>query len=115
VFEGENLVPIERFLREDVHWNSPWGGGPQNRDEVIAQFKAFDAATGGTIRLDLNEGFADDAHAVSLVRLRAGRPDKPGALMDANEANVFHLDEHGRTYEFWGVAEDQGAINDFWS
>ncbi len=115
LFEGDDLAAIERFLREDVHWNSPWGGGPTNRDEVLAQFRAFDDSTGGTMRLDLNEVFADDAHAVSLVRLQAGRPDRPGAHMDVKEANVFHLDGEGRTYEFWGVAEDQAAINSFWA
>jgi hypothetical protein len=35
--------------------------------------------------------------------------------MDVREANVFHLDSEGRAYEFWGVAEDQSAINAFWS
>jgi hypothetical protein len=67
------------------------------------------------MQLDLNEVFADDTHAVSLVRLQADRPDKPGQHMDVREANVFHLDSEGRAYEFWGVAEDQAAINAFWS
>ena len=35
--------------------------------------------------------------------------------MDVKEANVFHLDEQGRAYEFWGVAENQAEINEFWS
>jgi hypothetical protein len=35
--------------------------------------------------------------------------------MDALEANVFHVDAGGRAYEFWGVADDQAAINEFWS
>jgi hypothetical protein len=28
--------------------------------------------------------------------------------------NVFHLDDKGRAYEFWGVAEDQASLNSFW-
>jgi ketosteroid isomerase-like protein len=114
-FGPEDLASIERFLREDVKWISPWGQGPTSRDEVVAQFDSFNEATGGTMQLDLNEVFADDTHAVSLVRLQADRPDKPGQHMDVREANVFHLDSEGRAYEFWGVAEDQAAINAFWS
>ena len=115
VFGPDDLAIIARFLREDVHWISPWGQGPESRDEVIAQFEQFKAATGGTMQLTLNEVFADDTHALSLVRLTAGRPDKPGKTMDVREANVFHLDGNGQTYEFWGVADDQAQINEFWS
>jgi hypothetical protein len=114
-FGPEDLASIVRFLREDVRWNSPWGGGPSSRDEVVAQFGTFNEATGGSMQLDLNEVFADDTHAVSLVRLQADRPDRPGKHMDVREANVFHLDENGQAYEFWGVAEDQSAINAFWT
>jgi NAD(P)-dependent dehydrogenase (short-subunit alcohol dehydrogenase family)/ketosteroid isomerase-like protein len=114
-FGPEDLAHIERFLREDVRWISPWGEGPTTREQVVEQFGTFNEATGGTMELTLNEIFADDTHAVSLVRLQADRPDRPGKHMDVKEANVFHLDDEGRAYEFWGVADDQGAINSFWS
>jgi NAD(P)-dependent dehydrogenase (short-subunit alcohol dehydrogenase family) len=114
-FGPEDMALIERFLREDVKWISPWGQGPSSRDEVVAQFGQFNQATGGTMQLDLNEVFADDRHAVSLVRLQADRPDRPDKHMDVKEANVFHLDEDGKAYEFWGVADNQAAINEFWT
>jgi NAD(P)-dependent dehydrogenase (short-subunit alcohol dehydrogenase family) len=114
-FDSDDMVHIERFLREDVKWISPWGSGPSNREEVVAFFGTFNESTGGTMQLTLNEIFADDTHAVSLVRLQADRPDRPGKHMDVKEANVFHLDAEGRAYEFWGVADDQAAINAFWT
>jgi NAD(P)-dependent dehydrogenase (short-subunit alcohol dehydrogenase family)/ketosteroid isomerase-like protein len=114
VFGPEDLSDIARFLREDVRWISPWGQGPNSRDEVVAQFGTFNQATGGTMNLTLNAVFADDTHAVSLVRLTADRPDKPGRHMDVKEANVFHLDPVGCALEFWGGADDQGALNSFW-
>jgi len=113
-FGPEDLAHISRFLREDVRWISPWGQGPNSREEVIAQFGTFNQATGGTMNLTLNAVFADATHAVSLVRLTADRPDKPGRHMDVKEANVFHLDPEGSTFEFWGIADDQGALNSFW-
>ena len=114
-FDADDVALIAAFLRDDVHWISPWGPGPSNMDEVLAQFDQFKTATGGTMQLTLNEVFADDTHALSLVRLEAGRPDKPDARMDVREANVFHLDADGKAFEFWGVADDQAQINAFWS
>jgi hypothetical protein len=114
-FAGEDLRVIEDFLCEDVHWRSPWGPGPSSREEVVQQFKTFNESTGGSMRFVLGDVFADDSHALSLVRLVAERPDQPDRRLDVGEANVFHLDREGRAYEFWGIAEDQAAINDFWA
>ena len=113
-FGPDDLAVIARFLRDDVHWISPWGQGPSTRDEVVAQFHQFKAATGDTMALTLNEVYADATHALSLVRLTADRPDKPDKHMDVREANVFHLDGNGQAFEFWGVADDQAQINNFW-
>ena len=115
MFDAGDLGLIERFLREDVHWRSPWGVGPSSRDEVVAQFDSFNEATGGSMELTLNDVFADDTHALSLVRLRPTAPTGPDKHMDVKEANVFHLDSDGHAYEFWGVADDQAAINSFWT
>jgi hypothetical protein len=113
-FGPEDLAHIERFLREDVKWISSWGQGPENREQVVAMFGQFKEMTGGTMQFHLNEVFADDRHALSLVRLTADRPDRPDKHMDEKEVNVFHLDENGQAYEFWGVFQDQAAVNDFW-
>jgi NAD(P)-dependent dehydrogenase (short-subunit alcohol dehydrogenase family)/ketosteroid isomerase-like protein len=113
-FGADDLAIIDRFLDPDVHWISAWGQGPENRDQVVAQFEQFKQATGGSMSLTLNEVFADATHALSMVRLQADRPDKPGKHMDVREANVFHLNENGQAFEFWGVADDQAQINAFW-
>jgi NAD(P)-dependent dehydrogenase (short-subunit alcohol dehydrogenase family) len=113
-FGPDDMKYIERFLRDDVKWISPWGQGPENREQVVQQFHGFNEMTGGTLQMTLYETFADETHAVSLVRLEADNPARPEKHMNAKEANVFHLDKDGKAFEFWGVAEDQAAINDFW-
>jgi hypothetical protein len=114
-FEPEDLANINAFLREDVRWISPWGQGPSNRDECIAQFQQFKAATGDTIHMDVFATFADDTHALSFVELTARRPDKPERLMDIKEVNLFHLDENGRAFEFWGLQDDPAKTDEFWA
>ena len=114
-FTDEDIAKISAFLREDVEWHSPWGQGPKSREEVLQQFLAFKANSGGSLQFVLHEVYADDKHAVSLVSLIADRPDKPDKHLDVREANLFHLDETGQCYEFWGLAEDQAAIDSFWS
>ena len=39
-FDSEDLGHIERFLREDVKWISPWGKGPESREEVVRAVRA---------------------------------------------------------------------------
>jgi hypothetical protein len=114
-FEPDDIANIEAFLREDVQWISAWGPGPSSRDECIEQFKGFLAATGGTLHMDVFETFADDAHALSFVRLTADHPQYADRHMDFKEVNLFHLDENGQAYEFWGVQDDPDEANSFWA
>jgi hypothetical protein len=114
-FEPQDIANIEAFLREDVQWISAWGPGPSTRDECIEQFKGFLAATGGTLHMDVFATFADDAHAASFVRLTADHPQYPDRHMDFKEVNLFHLDENGQAYEFWGVQDDPDEANSFWA
>jgi hypothetical protein len=114
-FEPDDIANISAFLREDVRWISPWGQGPSTRDECIEQFKAFKAATGDTINMDVFATFADDTHALSFVELTASRPDKPDRHMDLKEVNLFHLDADGKAFEFWGIQDDPSATDEFWA
>ena len=114
-FEADDLAVIERFLRPDVHWNSPWGVGPSIE-------RRGDRAVQGVQGVDRRD---DDARAERGLRRRHARrlaraPDRRPCrqarrAMDVKEANVFHLDDKGRAYEFWGIADDQAAINRFWT
>ena len=114
-FEPEDIANIDAFLREDVHWISSWGEGPSNREQCIEQFKGFLAGTGGTLHMEVFATFADDAHAVSFVRLTATHPAHPDRHMDFKEVNLFHLDGNGQAYEFWGIQDDPDEANAFWA
>ena len=65
--------------------------------------------------MDVFATFADDAHAVSFVRLTADHPQYPDRHMDFKEVNLFHLDDNGQAYEFWGLQDDPDEANSFWA
>lgn len=114
-FEPEDIANINAFLREDVEWHGARDiAGVKGRDELIALAKQFKEATGGTLHLGMGSMFVDETHAASIVHLTATRPDKPDRKLDVTEVNLFHVDEHGRAFELWGVSADQDHIDAFW-
>ena len=117
-FEPEDIAAIEAFLRNDVIWqgagNSPWRQGIAGRDQVIGWFRLFKERTAQTINMDVHETFTGDRFAASFVTLTATRPDADKHL-DMDEVNLFHLDDEGRCFEFWGIAADQAQMDDFWA
>ncbi len=114
-FEPDDIANIEAFLREDVEWHGAGNiPGVKGRDTVIGLFQQFKAATGGSMHLEMGSKFADDTHAASIAHLTATRADKPERKMDVKEVNLFHLDENGKAFEFWGVPEDQEKMDSFW-
>jgi hypothetical protein len=60
--------------------------------------------TGGTLRLDVEEVFADDAHGVILLR-ETGRRATDGAELDVRETHVVHI-EDDLVVEFWDLPAD---------
>ena len=119
-FGPDDLATIRRFLADDVLWymggQSTWAATqPASLDQVINRFKMFKVATGGTLFFDIHEVFADDTHAASFVTLTADRPDKPDRHMNVDEVNIFHLNEQGRAFEFWGIPTDEAERDAFWA
>ena len=114
-FDAGDLELIGEFLRDDVHWRSPWGAGPSSRDEVVQQFHAFKESTGGTMALALATCSPTTRTRCRSCGSPPTGPTGPTSTWTCREANVFHLDSDGRAYEFWGVADDQAAINSFWT
>jgi quercetin dioxygenase-like cupin family protein len=117
-FSEEDLALLNNFFLPEVVWHSggktEWNVSPDGFDQVIKRYKGFKAATGGTLKLEIREAFADDTHAVSLVRLTADRPGHPDKHMDVKECLVFHLNPEGKAYEFWGIPEDSEERDAFW-
>jgi hypothetical protein len=114
-FEPEDMAILERFLDKEVIWHgagrSQFKDGARPRENVIALYKLFKQFSNGTFAMTYSGMYTGEDHAVSFVKLTADIGPKH---MDFDEVNLFHLRPDGGTYEFWGIAEDQEAVDAFW-
>ena len=66
---------------------------------------------GGSFRLDVHDILANDTHGTVLATARG---ERDGQTLAAREVNIWHLAD-GKATEFWTFAEDQPAIDRFFS
>ena len=92
------------------------GEGPNSGDHrgraaidqaLIANFEL----TGGTQVLDIREIYADDEHAVVVLRETATRTD--GAQLDIDEVHVLKIDADGKFTDLWDLPTDPDVHDRF--
>jgi uncharacterized protein len=92
------------------------GQGPNSGDHrgrsaidqaLIANFEL----TGGTQTLDIRGIYADDEHAVVVLRETATRTD--GAALDIDEVHVLKLDADGKITDLWDLPTDPDVHDGF--
>lgn len=116
-FAAADLEGALQDLADDVLWHvggdGPLSGDYKGKDAVSAFFVKVFEFTGGTIRFDVLNAFADDQHAVVHVHENATRA-RDGADLDMDEAHVFHVRD-GKVVEFWDVPDDPTVHDAFFS
>ncbi len=107
-FEPDDIAKIHAFPREDVEWHGSGDrSGSQGPGHGDRPLQAIQGGDGGLCTPGMGAKFIDGLHAVSIVHLTATRAEQPERKMDVMEVNLFHLDENGHAFEFWGVPADQ--------
>lgn len=114
-FAAGDMDTVAKVFAEDIAWHIA-GRGELARDykgqaEVFGFFGQLAELSGSTLQLELHDLLASDDHVVALVRERASRP---GRTLDISTVHVWHVAD-GRAVEFWGIASDQYADDEFWS
>jgi len=84
--------------------DGPLGGDHRGRADIEKALIAAFEITGGTQKLDIRGIYADEDHAVVMLRETATRPD--GATLDLDEAHVIKVDADGKITDLWDLQTD---------
>jgi ketosteroid isomerase-like protein len=104
------------FFTEDVVWhvggNHPLSGDYQGRDAIFAYFEKVRELTGGGLRSEPQDILADDSHCGVFTHVTADRGDRH---LDVVLAQAYRINPERKFSEYWALADDQDAVNAFWS
>ena len=107
---------LRNFYTDDVVWhvagNHPLSGDYHGKDDLIRYFERVRSLTDGGLTIEPESILASDQHVAMFTRVRAQRV---GRSMDVVLAQVLRLAADGRWSEYWALADDQAAVDQFWS
>lgn len=114
-FAGGDMETLDDIIDDDIVWhtagNNILSGDYVGKDAVFGLFGRLAQETEGSFKNDIHDMLANDQHGVALVNQSATRN---GESMEQRSVHVFHM-ENGKLTEFWAFAEDQTALDEFWS
>jgi uncharacterized protein len=115
-FGEEELAFLEDLFDDDIFWHGSGHGqfatGAQGRDNVFAMFGKVTEETSGTFTMIVDDIYADDFHGIVNTHVIADR----GPLHhEWKEVDIFHLTPEGRVKDFWGIPDDQDALDAFFN
>jgi len=115
-FNSGDFDAYREYFTEDVVWhvagNHPLSGDYRGRDAIFEYFQKVRDMTGGGLRSEPQDVLADDAHGGVFTRVTATRGDR---RLDVVLAQAYRINPDGKFTEYWALADDQDAVNAFWS
>jgi ketosteroid isomerase-like protein len=114
-FSAGDIDALTDHLTDDVVWHvggdHPLSGDYRGRDDVRAYHARVAELTDGTLHLEPIDVLTSDRYMGMFVRAAAQAGER---TLDTTLVEAVRLDEEGRWREFWALAEDQAAVDDFW-
>lgn len=114
-FAAGDMETVGPLLADDVVWHvggdNPLSGDYTGREAVLGFFGRLMQETGGTFSNEIHDMLANDEHGVALVETSATRN---GNSIEDRAVQVFHM-RNGQITEFWNLATDQAAWDEFYS
>ena len=115
-FVRGDLSELDDLIVDDVEWHQPGNhvlaGDYHGKGELLQLFVRIHDETGGTVRTEVKDVWADDTHAVVLSRSIA---ERLGRHQDSLVVQIFRLTADGRLAERWALSNDQDEIDRFWA
>jgi uncharacterized protein len=116
VYNSGDHDGMRAFLADDIVWhvggNHQMSGDYQGVESVVEYFRDVRKATAGTLQVEPVEVLANDRHASIFMHVTAHREVR---TLDVLLAEALTLDARGRWSEYWALADDQDAVDAFWS
>ncbi len=114
-FGKGDLDAVMAILDENIAYHvsgrSAVSGDYKGHQEVLGFFAKIFELSGGTFRLELHDVLANDEHAAVMSRATAQRE---GKSLDSLQCHLWHVKD-GKATEFWGLAVDPYAADEFWA
>ena len=114
--QAGELESVSDYFSDGVVWRvagtHPLSGTYRGKDELIGYFQKVRDMTGGTLKIEPESILTGERHMGILTRVSG---ERDGKTMDVLLAQAFTLDDQGRWSEYWALANDQDAVNAFWS
>lgn len=114
-FANGDLATVSDLFADNIVWHSAGNniltGDYEGKEAVLNYFGKLMQETGGSFKNDIHDMLANDDHGVALVTASATRG---GKSLEAHVVHIFHMRD-GKMAEFWAIAEDQNAFDDFWA
>jgi uncharacterized protein len=115
-FNSGDMAALREFYSEDVLWHvggkHGLSGDYRGREELFSYFDRVRDMTGGTLTLEPEAILASDQHTAIFMRVSGNRD---GKTLNVTLAEAFTVGPDGRWTEFWSLADDQDAVDAFWS
>jgi ketosteroid isomerase-like protein len=115
-FMARDMEGFLSYFADDVVWrtggDNALTGVRRGKDEVVRWFEIWDEKTGGSHVIEPVDVLADDRHLVVFLRIKA---EREGASLNVKVANAFRLGPDGSWKESWWLADDQEAVDRFFS
>ncbi len=114
-FGKGDVAGVLAIFADDIAWHaggsSRISGEYHGHQEVTGFFQRLAELSGGTFRLEVHDILANDVHGAVLVTAHG---ERHGRTLAARQVNIWHLAD-GKATEFWTFAEDQAALDTFFS
>ena len=114
-FDKGDLDTLRGLFTDDIVFHVPGrsqvAGEYRGQDGVFGFFGKLVELSGGTFKVERHTVLADDEHGTVLSTTSAQRD---GKSFSTKTVDSFHFRD-GKVSECWTFAEDQYALDEFWS
>lgn len=114
-YAASDWSAMKPFLDDDIVWhvggNHPLSGTYKGQEAVLGYFAKAQELTGGSLKLSVDEILANDSYGAVWLTATGARE---GRTLDVQLAEAFRLGSDGKWVEYWALADDQPAVDDFW-